>query len=295
MTTANYHRNMSGQTGRNLAPPGGLRPAQLGIVLVRRVLLGHIGATLVDLACRGCLSLEPLDEDGLDWRLTIVQEEPEGLLGYEQALLHGLLGGHTTLRMAHITPVLAPRLEVVRAGIVRDALDAGRLRAGIGRRFAVTRAQRRRQDQNPGRRTRLGEELLRGIKDFKRDLRALAAAGDTATLAPFASYAMIFGLAAPLPVRDPVPGQPSGDAVPPRQTPVFAARWQEALGSGGSGFFGWVWDPYVGQSPDYASLHNHHGYPHSGGHHGGSGGHHGGFGGHDGGFGGGHGGGGGHG
>src|SRR5262249_43495227 len=83
---------ISGPTGRDPAPPGGLRPAQLGVVLVGRVLLGHVGATVVDLACRGCLTVEPLDEDGSDWRLTVMPAVPEDLLGYEQAIVHGLLG-----------------------------------------------------------------------------------------------------------------------------------------------------------------------------------------------------------
>ena len=39
-------------------PPEGLRPAQLGIILVGRVILGHVSATLVDLAQRGVLSLD---------------------------------------------------------------------------------------------------------------------------------------------------------------------------------------------------------------------------------------------
>lgn len=46
-------------------PPADLRPAQPGIVLVGRVIFGHVSATLVDLAQRGFLSLEET-HDGLD-------------------------------------------------------------------------------------------------------------------------------------------------------------------------------------------------------------------------------------
>jgi hypothetical protein len=191
--------------------------------------------------------------------------------------------------MAHITALMAPVLDTVRAEIIRDALGAGRLRAGIARRLAVTPGQRRRRDQNPGKRTMLGEEVLAEIKDLKRDLRALAACGDTETLTRIASYAMIFGLAAPLPVADTVPEESSGEATPPRQTTEFAACWLKAWGVGRDRF-PWEWDPYyLGQSPDYASLHSyghsHHGHGHAdsggygdfGGHHGGG---HGGVGGH---------------
>jgi hypothetical protein len=263
-----------GKQGETLRRPA-LRPAQLGVVLARRVTLGHIGATVVDLACRGCLRMEILDEDGSDWRLTVVRDEPEDLLSYEQALLHGLFGGQATLSMALITTVMAPVLDTVRAGIVRDALDAGRLRAGIARRFALTQGQRRRYDQNPDRRTRLGEELLKEIKNFKRDLRVLAAAGDTGTLARFSSYAMIFGLPAPLPVEDTVPKEPSGEALTPKQTTEFAACWQKAWRNGRSDFVPWSWSPYSEQTHGNASHHSHRGYAHDGGH-GGFGGHHGG-------------------
>jgi hypothetical protein len=176
----------------------------------------------------------------------MVPDKPEDLLSYEQALLHGLFRGQATLRMAHITSLDAPVLDLVRAGIARDALDARRLRAGIGRRFAVTQGQRRRHDQKPGQRIRLGEELLAEIKNFKRDLRALAAVGDMRTLARFASYAMIFGLAAQLPVRDLARDQLSDEAVPPKKTTEFADCWLKAWGSWGSRM---TWDPY-GTHPD---------------------------------------------
>jgi hypothetical protein len=267
--------NMSGQTGRDLAPPGGLRPAQLGVVLVGRVLLGHVGATVVDLACRGCLTVAPLDEDGSDWLLTALPAAPEDLLGYEQAIMHGFFGKQSPFRLEHMALTMAPVLDEVRAGIVRDALDAERLRAGIARRFAFTRGQRRRHDQNPGRRTKAGQELLTEIKRFRGSLRALAAADDIETLARFAPYAMIFGLTAPLPAGNLAPEGAPGEVPPPIWTAQFAACWMKEWGNGGRNFFAWQWDPYLGQSND----HGHHGHAHGSGHDGYFGGHHGGFGG----------------
>lgn len=81
---------MDGRTGRNPTPPGALRPAQLGIVLVGRVLLSHIGATVVDLADRGFLSLEVTGDDNPGWRLTVLDGKPGELLGYERAPLRGV-------------------------------------------------------------------------------------------------------------------------------------------------------------------------------------------------------------
>ena len=102
---------MSGQTGRDLAPPGGLRPAQLGIVLVGRVLLGHVGATVVDLASRGYLTVAPLDEDCSDWLLTAVPAVPEDLLGYEQAIMHGFFGKQAAFRLEHMSLAMTPVLD----------------------------------------------------------------------------------------------------------------------------------------------------------------------------------------
>jgi hypothetical protein len=49
-------------------PPADLRPAQLGIVLLGRVILGHIAAMLVDLAQRGFILIEEIPGvDDRDW------------------------------------------------------------------------------------------------------------------------------------------------------------------------------------------------------------------------------------
>jgi len=59
------------EPSQELTAPNGLRPAQLGIVFVGRVILGHIGATVADLAQRGYLRLEEVPgADQADWVLT---------------------------------------------------------------------------------------------------------------------------------------------------------------------------------------------------------------------------------
>ena len=84
------------QEGRaqSLTPPEDLRPAQLGIVLLGRVILGHISATLVDLAQRGFLRIEAIPGDGdPDWLLTSLRDQAAGrsvLLRFEATLLDGL-------------------------------------------------------------------------------------------------------------------------------------------------------------------------------------------------------------
>ena len=59
---------MSEDGVNGLTPPDGLRPAQLGIVLVGRVIFGHISATLVDLAQRDYLRIDGVP-GGEQWLL----------------------------------------------------------------------------------------------------------------------------------------------------------------------------------------------------------------------------------
>lgn len=60
---------MPAEQVRSITPPAGPRPAQLGIVAVRRVIFGHLSATLADLAQRRFLHIEEIpdgdEQDGL--------------------------------------------------------------------------------------------------------------------------------------------------------------------------------------------------------------------------------------
>jgi hypothetical protein len=277
-----YNSHMDGQTGSSLAPPGGLRPAQLGVILIGRVTLGHIAATVVDMAGRGYLSMELAEGDDPDWRLTDLNAEPAGLLDYERVLLRGLFDGPAAILLGEITSRLTRVLDKVRSEILRDASRAGRLGPGLARRLALALGQRGSGSQDPGRRTKAGEELLKDIKAFRRELRALATSADTAALARYAPYAMIFGLTAPIPAADDAPRHSSGGADPRGHTSDFAKCWQEAWASTTpSSDWPYVWNPSQDDSQSHATSHAHsyHG-GHDGGYHGGGhDGGHGGFGG----------------
>ena len=87
--------------GHPLGPPEDLRPAQLGVVLVGRVVLGHISATIADLAARGYLRM---DESGADWVLTDLRQSAASgrgdLLSYEGELLEGLFDGRSEVGLS---------------------------------------------------------------------------------------------------------------------------------------------------------------------------------------------------
>jgi hypothetical protein len=167
-----------------LAPPSNLRPAQLGLALLGKVIVGHFAATLADLAHRGLVSLEDVAADRTqDWLLTDLRgEQPTSglLLPFERALLDGLFAGHADLYVQRLGPELIPVLNRVRKLLRRDAAQHGWLRR-----------------LRPGHRTPRGEQLLADVKDFRRRLRALAATGGLTRRPDLEAYAIALGLAVP--------------------------------------------------------------------------------------------------
>jgi len=178
----NYASYMQSKRSQALMPPGGLRPAQLGVLLLGRVILGHVSATLVDLDQRGLLGMDELSSSsGPDWLLRDMREQAGSgeALAFELALLDGLFARQPEVRLSEIGEVLIPAVNQFRAQLRRDTVRRGWLRRWDG-----------------GKRTRRGEELLRRIHDFRREMRMLAAGGDFEGLTALAPYAMIFGLLA---------------------------------------------------------------------------------------------------
>ena len=205
---------MPGEPADSVTPPGGLRPAQLGIVAVGRVVLGHLSATLADLAQRGVLRIAEVPRsDDPDWLLTDLRDtQPgrDGLLRFEATLLDGLLS-RQQVQLSALGQDLIPVLGNVRVQLRRDAVRAGRL-------------QRFRREQ----RTKRGERLLEEIHDFRRGLRALAASGRPGALAELAPYAMIFGLPVPAAVSLTADSSRTRQRrLPDVPWPSFARDWQQ--------------------------------------------------------------------
>jgi hypothetical protein len=251
--------------------------------LVGRVILGHFGVTLVDLAQRGFVRIDEVaGDDGHDWVLTDLRASAAtrgGLLRFEAALLDGLFARQPVFRLRQISQDLIPAFNRVRTQLYRDAVRQGWLRRWPH-----------------GRRTPQGEQLLKRIQAFRQDIRALTASGESVEMARLAPYAILFGLHVPPAVRfraeDTPTARPPETEVARSQTDRFATQWMadcEGLARSSDG----VRD---GRSEDFVHSwsapreHGHasHGYgPAHGGY---SGGHENLGGGHSGGLGGGHGG-----
>ena len=165
-------------------PPDDIRPGQLGVVLLGRVIIGDIAATLVDLSIRRLLRVQEPDGEPGGWLISPLQASApryrrDSLLRYEQILLDGLAGDGTGASL----PTLAPRMPRVlghaREALMHDAVHHGWLR-------------HLHHDQ----RTETGEQLATRIRGFQRRLRQAArdpARKDLLT-GPLLPYAMHFGM-----------------------------------------------------------------------------------------------------
>jgi len=177
-------------SGDGLVPraPDKLRPGQLGVVMLGRVIIGDIAVTLADLAVRQFLAVREqgdYHEPGgaqTDWSLTAVQaaglaHRRESLLGYERALLDAVTGSSQET-VSSLAPRMTQILAHTRREILHDAVRNGWLR-------------HIRHDQ----RTDEGEQLAARIRTFQIQLRHFATShGEEILAGPLLPYAMHFGL-----------------------------------------------------------------------------------------------------
>ena len=182
-------------------PPDGLRVGQLGVVILGRVIIGDIAATLVDLSIRRLARVEEHDGPG-GWLVgslhaTAPRDRQESLLGYERTLLDGLSDASAAASLASLGPQMPGVLERTRTALLHDAVHRGWFRRA-----------------HPDRRTDAGEQLASRTRSFQHSLRRAAAEqGADALTGPLLPYALRFAV-----IRS-------------EQDPLarFAHRWTEAF------------------------------------------------------------------
>lgn len=191
---------------RGAAPvaPENLRPGQLGVVMLGRVVVADIAVALVDLWVRDFIQVEKVpgaDASG-DWSLcprpaTASTSGRGSLLGYEETLLKGLPGQGGACYLSSLPAHVARLLEVTRSAIVRDSVRRGWLR-----------------HLDHHQRTEKGEELAGKIRVFRGRLRHFVSGQpNQAVPGELLPYALRFGFM----TRD--------DALPAQ----FAHAWVEAF------------------------------------------------------------------
>jgi hypothetical protein len=162
-------------------PPDGLRPGQVGLVCVGRVILGDVAATLADLAIRGHLDLgQPPPGHDRGWLLTarLATVSPQGagsLLGYERVLLRGLAGQGGTVSLPALPRAL---LDRARGELIQDAVRRGWFR-GYPRHHAASE---------------VAVALAGHVLAFRRDLLHLESQGSSLAT-ELLPYALHFGMA----------------------------------------------------------------------------------------------------
>jgi hypothetical protein len=162
-------------------PPGRIRPGQLGAVMLGRVIIGDIAATLVDLSVRGMLAVEERDEGSQSgWLLRAAGSghQHDALLSYERTLLTAASDGDRPVSVQSLAPRMPHALAEARDQIMHDAVSNGWLH-----RF------------RHGQRTDAGEQLATRIWRFQRDLRRLATdQGQDALVGRLLPFALHFGM-----------------------------------------------------------------------------------------------------
>jgi uncharacterized protein (TIGR04222 family) len=108
------------------APPGDLRPGQVGTLMDEQANTLDVTATIIDLAVRGFLMIREIPKEGWfgkpDWTLIQLEKDPGELLPYEQKLLDGLFLGGTDVTMSSLRATFSGRLEGVENELYADAM-----------------------------------------------------------------------------------------------------------------------------------------------------------------------------
>lgn len=170
----------AGRMGGVTRIPEGLRPGQMGVVVLGRVIMGDVAVTLVDLAQRGRVDLsESRDSDHAttDW-MVAATPRPDPLPGYEQILWDGLADYDEPARLSVLAAEFSLVLSKVRTELIGEAVHRGWLR-----------------HWRHGQRTPQGEELARQLRAFRGELHQLKAEqGEDVLVRDWLPYALHFGL-----------------------------------------------------------------------------------------------------
>ncbi len=111
------------------APPGDLRPGQVGTIVDEQANTLDVTATIVDLAVRGYLTIEEIPKEGWfgkpDWTLHRTDKDENDLLAYERTLLTGLFKDGNDPALSSLKRAFAERLSKVEDQLYADAVKRG--------------------------------------------------------------------------------------------------------------------------------------------------------------------------
>ena len=111
-------------------PPEKMRPGQLGTLVDESANVVDVTATIVDLAVRGFLTIEEVEEPGFfrggDWRLRMVWPAPtDELHDYEMTLLKAIFEDRSEVLLSDLKQTFASDLARVQQQLYADVTGAG--------------------------------------------------------------------------------------------------------------------------------------------------------------------------
>ncbi len=111
------------------APPGDLRPGQVGTIMDEVANPLDVTATVIDLAVRKHLVIQEIPKTGWfgkpDWKLTKLEKPDDPLLEYESVLVRGLFEDGDEVTLSSLKTKFVSRLHDVQAALYRDAVSKG--------------------------------------------------------------------------------------------------------------------------------------------------------------------------
>lgn len=108
-------------------PPPGLRPGQLGTLIDEKADTRDVTATIVDLAVRGYLRIDPVDpgKKKTDYTLVKLRESDGAMVEYEATLFNALLGSTDSVTLSSIKTTFASTLAKVQSQMYKDVTKLG--------------------------------------------------------------------------------------------------------------------------------------------------------------------------
>jgi uncharacterized membrane protein len=111
-------------------PPKDMRPGQLGTLIDERANTVDVTATIVDLAVRGFLRIEEVEQKGFfrsgDWRLVMVSPAPtDTLRDYELRLLQGIFDDRSEVLLSQLKQTFRSDLQKVQEMLYDDVTRNG--------------------------------------------------------------------------------------------------------------------------------------------------------------------------
>jgi hypothetical protein len=112
-------------------PPEGLTPAELGTLVDERADLTDITATILDLAVKGYVEIEEIENTSLglfkskDYRLTKLKPEDAALKKHERSLLAGLFEGRDSVLVSSLKNQFYKKLPDIRSALYEELSTGG--------------------------------------------------------------------------------------------------------------------------------------------------------------------------